>query len=183
MYNWLVGKYYYFLNLKKKKFIDGLVKNGLVMGKNVQIPGSFFFDPSHCFLISIGDNCTFAPNVSLIAHDASTFMHLGYTKIGKINIGNDCFFGDSVIVLPNVNIGDGSIIGSGSVVTKDVPLGMIVAGNPARIICSVDEYLNKIKNISKDKKIFGLEYSIDTLTTDRRGEILRSVEDSIGFIV
>ena len=48
------------------------MQKGLKIGKNVEIIDTFFFDPSHCFLISIGDNCTICPNVRLIAHDAST---------------------------------------------------------------------------------------------------------------
>ena len=56
-------------------------------------------------------------------------------ELGKdINIGDDCWIAGNVIVLPGVSIGDGSTIGAGSVVTKDVPAYHVVAGNPARII-------------------------------------------------
>ena len=183
MYNWLVKKYYEFLKKKKDSYIKKLIGKGLILGKNVSIVDSFFFDPSHCFLISIGDNCTIAPGVRLIAHDASTKLFLGYTKIGKINIGANCFIGDSVIVLPCVNIGSGSIIGAGSVVTKDVPPGMIATGNPAKVICPVDEYLARIKTNSGKKKIFSEKYFIENLNKAKRDEILQSVDKSIGFIV
>lgn len=183
MYNWLVNNYYELLKKKKDSYIKKLIERGLVLGENVSIIDTFFFDPSHCFLISIGDNCTIAPGVRLIAHDASTKQFLGYTKIGKINIGANCFIGDSVIVLPCVNIGPGSIIGAGSVVTKDVPPGMVAAGNPARVICSVAEYLEKIKKIAGGKTIFNEDYFIENLNKEKRDEILQAVDKSIGFIV
>lgn len=183
MYNWFIKKYYEFLDRKKASYIQKLVDRGLVLGRNVNIVDTFFFDPSHCFLISIGDNCTIAPGVRLIAHDASTKRFLGYTKIGKIHIGADCFIGDSVIVLPNVAIGQGSIIGAGSVVTRDIPSGMVAAGNPAKVICPVDQYLDKIRSIAQQKKIFDESYYIESLDNIKRNEILQSVEKSMGFIV
>ncbi len=180
----LIKKIYHRLAInKRKKYIFDLVQNGLRLGNNVEIISDFFFDPSHCFLISIGDNCTIAPGVRLIAHDASTKLFLGYTKVGKINIGENCFIGDSVIVLPSVNIGAGTIIGAGSVVTKDIPPGMVATGNPAKVICPVDVYLKKIEKISKKKTIFGTEYFIENIDNKKRDKMIKSIGDSIGFIV
>jgi len=175
--------YYYALSKKKKRYIERLVKSGLKLGKNVDIIDTFFFDPSHCFLISIGDNCTICPNVRLIAHDASTKKTLGYTKIGKITIGENCFIGDSALVLPQVQIGKNSIIGAGSVVVQDIPPDSIAAGNPAKVISSVDEYINKIKKISENRKIFNEAYFIENLNQEKRIEMLEEMRNSIGFIV
>ena len=94
--------YHHILDKKRKRYIEDLKRKGLKLGKNVHIIEVFFFDPAHCFLISIGDNCTICPNVRLIAHDASTKSFLDYTRIGKIDIKENCFIGDSVTVLPNV---------------------------------------------------------------------------------
>ena len=180
----LLKKLYHLLERKKKKkYIDKLVINGLKLGKNVEIIETFFFDPSHCFLISIGDNCTICPNVKLIAHDASTKRVLGYTKIAKIDIKENSFIGDSTIVLPAVVVGPNSIVGAGSVVTKDIPPNMVAAGNPARVICSVDEYIRKIGSLSKHKKIFSEDYFIENLDAAKRKELLESIGDSIGFIL
>lgn len=168
---------------KRKRYIESLVKMGLKLGRHTEIIDTFFFDPSHCFLITIGDNCTICPNVRLIAHDASTKKHLGYTKIGKIDIKEGSFLGDSVIVLPDVTIGPYAIVGAGSVVTRDIPPRTVAAGNPARAICSLEEYLERIKVISADKKIFDESYYINRLDNKMRHEIIDSLRDSIGFIV
>lgn len=63
---------------------------------------------------------TFGPHVQVLAHDASMHNVLGYTKIGRVRIGNNVFIGAGSIVLPNVQIGDNSIVGAGSIVTKDI---------------------------------------------------------------
>jgi maltose O-acetyltransferase len=172
-----------FLQKRRRNYIAGLVAKGMKLGKNVLLVDTFFFDPSHCFLISIGDNTIICPNVRLIAHDASTKMLLGYTKLGLIAIRENCFIGDSTIVLPNVTIGPNSIVGSGSVVTKDVPPDSIAAGNPAKVICTVSDYMAKIEAVSKEKKIFGRDYFIENLDEAKRQEILMSIGNSIGFIV
>ena len=177
-------KIYHNLSSKKKdSYLKKLINRGLIIGNNVDIVDSYFFDPSHCFLISIGDNCTICPNVRLIAHDASTKKILGYTKIGKIAIGANCFLGDSVIVMPNVQIGSNSVIGAGSVVTKHIPPNSIAAGNPARVISTTDDYIKKITNISKNKKIFTGDYLVENLNAHKRKEMFRSIGDSIGFII
>jgi len=183
IYSYFVKFYYTFINRKRERYIAKLITLGLRLGKNVSIIDTFFFDPSHCFLISIGDNCTICPNVRLIAHDASTKKILGYTKIGKIDIKENCFLGDSAIILPGVTIGANSIIGAGAVVTKDVPLNAIAAGNPAKVISSVREHIKKIEAISKRKKIFNEEYFIENLDEQKRKEIIRSIGETIGFIV
>jgi len=168
---------------RRRRYLEGLVNRGLRLGRNVEIIDTFFFDPSHCFLISIGDDCTICPNVRLIAHDASTKKHLGYTKIGMIDIGEKCFLGDSVIVLPGVKIGANSIIGAGAVVTHDIPEGSVAAGNPARVIMTTNEYLEKIASVSRSKRIFDENYFIGRLDARKRKEMIESIGETIGFLV
>src|SRR4030065_861878 len=98
---------------KRAQYIEELRNKVLVLGSNVQFAADVFLDPSHCSLISIGNNVTFAPNVRLIAHDASTKQFLGFTRIGLIRILDDCFIGDSVIVLAGVTVVPRSIICAG----------------------------------------------------------------------
>lgn len=183
LYAALLSRYGTFMEKKRARYIEGLERRGFRLGRNVEIIESFFFDPSHCFLISIGDNSTICPNVRLIAHDASTKKHLGYTKIGRIDIRENCFIGDSVIVLLNVTIGPNAIVGAGSVVTRDVPPNTVVAGNPAVVISSLADYLDKIESISREKEIFSGDYSIDRIDEKKRKHMLELIGDSLGFIV
>ena len=184
MINYYINKFISnYLSKKRKAYIKHLQRRGMKIGINVEIVDNFFFDPSHCFLIEIGDNSVISPNVRLIAHDASTKKHLGYTKIGLIKIMKNCYIGDSVIILPNVTVGAYSIIGAGSVVTRDIPPRVIAAGNPAKVISNLEKYLEKIKSIEKNKRIFSEEYYIENIDNKMRAEIICSIGDSIGFIV
>jgi maltose O-acetyltransferase len=168
---------------RKHDYIAKMVNNGLKLGKDVEIIADFFFDPSHCYLITIGDNCTICPNVRLIAHDASTFKFLGYTKLGRITIGENSFVGDSTVVLPNVTIGKNCIIGAASVVTKDIPDGSIAFGNPARVRGSLIDYLGRVEAERNGKKIFSEAYLINNLDRTKIKELLASVNDAFGYII
>lgn len=169
------------LQKKQESYLAFLKERGLQIGENVIIMDACFFDPSHCFLISIGNNTTFAPNVRLIAHDASTKRALGYSRVGRIRIGSECFIGDSVIVLPGVSIGDGSVIASGSVVTKDIPAGSIAAGSPCRVIASHEDFIQKHKQLITVRKIPHAELDQGTLSSQQKDEILKFLESDTGY--
>ena len=111
---------------------EKLIKMGLKVGKNFGRLNGVILDPSHCWLITIGDNVTLAPRVHILAHDASTKGYLNYTKIGRVNIGNNVFIGAESVVLPNVTIGNNVIIGANSVVLKSVNDNAIIVGVPGK---------------------------------------------------
>ncbi len=148
--------------------ISQLVKRGLTVGRNFHRQSGCFIDPSFCHLITIGNDVTFSKNVMLLAHDASTAKLLDYTKIGKISIGDNTFVGANVTVLPGVVIGNNVIIGAGSVVTKDVPDGTVVAGNPARVLCTVKEYKNKNEALLKAGRPFSYDYTLGGKATKEK---------------
>ena len=87
-----------------------LVKKGLIVGDNFSRQGNCIIDPPHCWLIEIGNNVTLASGVYILAHDASTKKILGYAKIGNVKIGDNVFIGAKSIILPNVNIGNNTLI-------------------------------------------------------------------------
>lgn len=94
-------------------------------------------------LVHIGEGFISSPGSIILAHDASTIIHIGKSRVEETVIGKNVFLGANAVVLPGVKIGDNVIIGAGSVVTKDVPSGVVVGGNPARILSTVEAYLEK----------------------------------------
>lgn len=140
----LIRKLSQFL-LSRKNVIKKLRKRGAVIGENCDIYGTV--DNGHEFLITLGNNVTLASGSRLIAHDGSTKKVLGYSKVGRIDIGNNVFIGAYAIVLPNVEIGSNVIIGAGAVVTKNIPSNSVVAGNPAKIIGTFEEFVKKNKQL------------------------------------
>lgn len=160
-----------------------LIKRGMVVGKGFTRQQGCYIDPTHCFLIEIGENVTFSIRVTLLAHDASTKKSLGYTKIGHIIIGDNVFIGANATLLPNVCIGKNSVIGVNSVVTKDVPENSVVAGNPARIICTADDFVKKYLSLMNQTVVFDKDYRFgNKLTKEKKEEIKKSVRDGIAFI-
>lgn len=101
--------------------------------------------------VTIGDDCNFGPNVTMVTplHPmlpeerrcmrtaSGEEKHLCYAR--PIHIGSDCWFGASVTVCPGVTIGDGCVIGAGSVVTRDIPANSFAAGVPCRVIREITE--------------------------------------------
>lgn len=114
------------------------------VGKNVFINFNCnFVDDGDIFIgddTMIGPNCTFATAIHPISPKLRRHK-LQYNK--PIHVGENVWFGGSVTVLPGVTIGDNSIIGAGSVVTKNVPENVIVVGNPARILRKITERDNQ----------------------------------------
>lgn len=118
------------------------------------------------YLIRIGDHCTIASNVQLLVHDGGPWVFTNelptIQKFGPIEIKDNCFIGMNAIVMPNVSIGPNSIVGAGSVVTKDVLPNTVVAGNPAKDILSLKAYKEKTIEIWRQMKPRGyLEELVD----------------------
>jgi maltose O-acetyltransferase len=133
---------------------------GVKIGLNCQFQFDVVIDYSHYWLVEIGDNVILAPRVHILAHDASTKMMLGYTRLGRVRINSNVFVGAGAIILPGVEVGANSIIGAGSVVTKDVLPNSVYSGNPAKYICSVQEFLAKHKDKMKDSPKWDESYTI-----------------------
>ena len=111
-----------------------LIKRGLKVGKNFSRQGGVRIDTSYCFLIEIGDNVILAPNVTILAHDASLKNVLGVSQIGRVTIGNNVFVGAGSTILQNVKIGDNVIIGAGCIVSKDIPSNNVVMIDAAKLV-------------------------------------------------
>ncbi|MFA5481026.1 MAG: sugar O-acetyltransferase [Bacilli bacterium] len=148
-------------NKKENCYIQGPIfcdyGDNLFVGKN--FCANFNFTVLDCCPITIGDNAFIGPNVSLLTpvhalryqernvrvKSDGTIYDLEYAK--PITIGDNCWISGNVTILGGVNIGQGCVIGAGSVVTKDIPDDSLAFGNPCKVIRKITEedsvYLKK----------------------------------------
>ncbi len=111
----------------------GAVEDGeLVIGDDVFVNQGCSIVALH--RISIGDNCLIGEFTSILDTDFHELASGMGVRTGAVEIGRNVFIGRNCILLPGVSIGDNSVIGAGSVVTRSVPANCVFAGNPARQI-------------------------------------------------
>lgn len=107
---------------------------------------------SEPWLITLGDNVYITAGCQFITHDGGTLiLRKTYPDLewtAPIEIGDDVYLGLRTMILPGVAVGDRVIVAAGSIVTKDVPSDSVVAGVPARVICSMDDYVERMKSKS-----------------------------------
>ena len=110
-------------------------------GKNIYANYNLtLVDDTHIY---VGDYTMFGPNVTIAT--AGHPIHPDLRRRGlqynlPVHIGSNCWLGAGVIVMPGVTIGDNTVIGAGSVVTKDIPGGVVAVGNPCRVLREVGEH-------------------------------------------
>lgn len=115
-------------------------------GSHIEV-GKNFFANYNCMIIdvakvTIGDNCQMAPNVAIYTaghpvHPAS--RNTAYEYGIEVTIGDNVWIGGNTVIVPGVHIGSNTVIGAGSVVTKDIPDWVVAAGNPCRVIRKITE--------------------------------------------
>jgi acetyltransferase-like isoleucine patch superfamily enzyme len=158
----------FFINFRElyyrstKSGVEFARHKGVKVGEGCRIYTKGF--GSEPWMISVGNKVTITSGVILLTHDGSTWLmndEKGRRYLYKrIEIGNNVFIGVNSILMPGVKVEDNVIIAAGSIVTKSVPSGVIVAGNPARIIGDYESYKqNALQNYVSDKDMdFNLGY-------------------------
>lgn len=127
-------------------------------GKNVHLGNNVYFnfnatmvDDTHIF---IGDCTMLGPNVVIATAGHPILPELREKALQynmPVHIGKNCWLGAGVIVLPGVTIGDNTVIGAGSVVTKDIPANVVAVGNPCKVLREISEHDKEF--YYKDKRI------------------------------
>lgn len=151
-YNWY---------LKKNDPMKYAKRIGVHIGDRCRLNGSPEWG-SEPWLIQIGEHTEISFDCAFITHDGSTWVFREsqrYSKVlrfGKIVIGNNCFIGARSTILPGVSIGDNSIVGAGSLVTKNIPSGEVWGGVPAKFIGTTVDFAEKCLQESPqyDQKAF-----------------------------
>lgn len=161
----------------KGQTIAQLRKKGAIIGEDVHLLSSII-DPNTACLIEIGNHVTIT-SATIHAHDASTKLYLGYTKIAKTKIGDYVFIGAGSIVLPGVTIGNNVIVGAGSIVRDDIPDNSVVMGNPAKVVCTMDEYIEK--NRERMKKMPVYNKPVSAMSMGEKLAMRETIGDQIGY--
>ena len=158
---------------------EALRARGMRIGHNVWLPASTWIDTSYCFLISIGDDCGFGEECLILAHDAQMDEFLDAARVGRVIVHQSCHIGARCIILPGVEIGPRTVVGAGSIISKSLPADSVCAGNPARVLCSLDEYLEKHRQRMATSPTFS--YAV-TLSPEERATMARALLQSDGYI-
>lgn len=134
-------------------YINYLKNLGVCIGKGTVIfnPGSVTIDSSRPILVQIGNYCKITQGVIVLGHDYSrSVLRRAYGEVigeaKKTIIGDNVFIGVNSIILMGTKIGDNCIIAAGSVCTGTYPSNSVIAGNPAKVILSLDDYYKKRVN-------------------------------------
>lgn len=127
---------------------------GVKVGHHAKFAKSIHFS-SEPYLITIGDHVGIAGNVSFHTHGGARSVRNimpNFDFFGKIKIEDWVYIGSNSIILPGVTVGEGTLVGAGSVVTKSTPPHCVVGGNPARVICSIEQFAEKYKQFNVGTK-------------------------------
>lgn len=128
---------------------------GVTIGENCLIATRRW--SSEPYLITIGNHVQVTEDVWFHTHGGGNTIRFevpDYDSFGKITIQDWAYIGSGSHILPGVTIGEGALVAAGSIVTKSVPPHTVVGGNPATVICTVEEY--KKKNLKYNTKTYGM---------------------------
>ena len=160
----IVGYGYRLYKYRYRWHMDDLVARGLTLGNNITVQPDAHIDHHFPYLINIGDNCVLSGGVRLLAHVPTGLD--GCLILGRVEVRENCYFGQNSLVLPGVTIGPNVLVAAGSVVDKDIPPNCCVAGVPARVYAPFDEMIERHRKQFVERAVF--QYNDIRYTTDER---------------
>ena len=156
-------------------YVSYLKRKGVQVGEGtVFFSGARNIDITRPCLVEIGRNCMFTSGVQVLTHGFDwAVLREKYGEMlcssGKVVIEDNVFIGINAVILKGVRIGENTIIGAGSVVTHDIPGNSVAAGNPCKVIMSIDQYYQKRKiDCVEEAKAYAFEIYRKTGDTPRR---------------
>lgn len=163
---YIKNKLLYSFRADSKTYIKYLKKRGVKIGHNTYFVSAkdTWIDDQKPWMISIGKNCVITSGCIVLSHDYSWIVlkNLYGDIIGNVKktvIGDNCFIGINSTILCGTHIGNNVIIGANSTVSGMVPDNCVIAGNPAKVICSLEEFKNKrYKVFYQETENMGIEY-------------------------
>ena len=139
-------------------YINHLRSLGMTIGERCVIFDPMFtlIDETRPWMIEIGNDVQITRGVTILTHgyDWSVLKGKYGVVLGSalgVSIGNNVFIGMNTTILKGVHIGDNVIIGAGSLINKDIPNDCVVAGNPAKVVCGLEDYLEKRKAVQEEE--------------------------------
>lgn len=150
----LVKKLFLSYRADQESYIEFFRNRGAEIGDRVRIydPTSTFLDPTRPWMLKIGNDVQITSGVTILTHGYDWSVLKGkYGPVlgssGEVVIGNNCFIGMHTTILKGVHIGDNCIIGANSLVNRDIESGWVAAGNPAKPIMRIEDYLKKRQDV------------------------------------
>lgn len=166
----------------KGYYPEYLRHQGVRIGKGTVILYPSYVDGRMPYLLEIGANVVISLHVTILTHDASSARAGDLIKVGRVTIKDHSFIGAGSTILCNTTIGPNAIVGAGSVVSRDIPPDSVYAGNPARFVCTMDEFIKKNRNAAKGRPLFeGRHFRHPYVPQPQRDAMKKSLEDGFGY--
>jgi maltose O-acetyltransferase len=162
--------------------LDRSQRRGARIGKNVDVGRDVYLADLCPWLLTIGDDVTIGMHVTIFTHDNSSKLLVDYTQVSNVTIEDRVYIGAFSIILPGVTIGEGSVIGAGSVIRNDIPAGVVAAGSPARVLGDCDSFVSKHRRGLERGPVYedvwaGGRFDVDAVPSEMRERMRSELQD------